>query len=160
MSLELPSHFYWVERGRLAGMGRPGLTGSVEQDLASIRHAGIGLLVSLAADPIPEDVLDRLAIRRLQFPLSDGRLPKLGPVASLCLDVDRHARGHVAAAISCGLGVGSAAMVVAALLTWRGTPAREAVARVRRSSPGSLRVPEQLDFVHRFAATFGSGLDD
>jgi atypical dual specificity phosphatase len=152
----LPPHFRWIEEARLAGMGRPGLLGPIEDDLAGIASAGVSLIVTLTEDALPGALLRPHALSTRHFPIPDMGVPSVGACASVCREIERAIEGGEGVAVHCHAGLGRTGTVLAAFLTWWRLPAAEAIDRVRSVRSGYLQTQSQVDFVHRFAETHGA----
>lgn len=151
---ELPSHFHWLLPGRLAGMGRPGLLRDVEEDLASVAAAGVGVLVTLTSDPIPGHLLKSVGLQGRHFPVRDMGVPGLGPTARLCREIERRIEtGGVA--LHCQAGLGRTGLLLACMLVWLGRKPDEAIREVRTVVEGYIQSNAQLRFVAQFADSIG-----
>ncbi|MEM7160730.1 MAG: ATP-binding cassette domain-containing protein [Myxococcota bacterium] len=147
-----PSHFHWFREGHLAGMGMPGLFRDLDDDLFSIAHAGVTLLVSLTEDPLPSSRLRPFGIAGRHFPIRDMGIPSLADAIALCHDLVRAMdRGQVVA-VHCRAGLGRTGTIVAGVGVCLGMSADEAIARVRANAPGSIQTPQQAALVHQLEA--------
>jgi atypical dual specificity phosphatase len=151
----LPSHFRWVLAGQLAGMGTPGLLGSVDDDLTAVANAGVSMLVSLTEKPFDQRVLRSYGIRCGHLPIRDMDVPALGKAASMCAQIDRFIDAGNAAAVHCRAGLGRTGTILAAMLVWRGMDADQAITSVRRVCRHYIQRPAQIRFVHQFAERHG-----
>jgi atypical dual specificity phosphatase len=149
---ELPRHFHWLLPGRLAGMGRPGLTGDLDSDLAAVAAAGVTLLVALTSEPVPAARLRPFGLACRHFAIPDMGVPAVGPTARLCRDVERALGNGEAVAVHCHAGLGRTGLVLASFLVWLGMAPAAAIARVREVVPGYIQNRAQEEFVRRFAA--------
>ena len=145
----LPRSFHWLEPGRVAGLGRPGLLSDAQADLSALVDAGIGVLVSLTEQPFPPAALEPFGLASWHLPIRDMGVPELAPAAAL-LDrvVDEVGRG-TGVAFHCQAGLGRTGTLLAAYLVWTGMTAAEAVKRVRGINRHFIQTGEQLAFVHR-----------
>lgn len=152
----LPSHFRWVLEDQLAGMGRPGLVGDVDDDLAAIGlTAGITMLVSLTTTPFPSAQLAAFGIELQHFPIEDMRVPALGRTATLCRIMERAIGRGERVAVHCHAGLGRTGTILAAYLVWTGETGAGAIARVRAIRPEYIQNRDQERFVHSFAEMIG-----
>lgn len=151
----LPTGFRWVVPGRLAGMPRPGLLRDVEEDLASIAHAGVGTLVSLTEEAFPAARLRAFGIEGIHLPIRDMDVPALGRAADLCKRVQRKLDAGEIVAMHCHAGLGRTGTMLAAMLVWRGAPGLDALAEVRAVEPRMVQNAAQERFVVAFAESFG-----
>jgi atypical dual specificity phosphatase len=147
----LPNHFHWVLPGSLGGMAYPGMFGEEEEELEAIARAGVEILVTTTHDPFPRDRLRAFGIEGRHLPIRDMGVPAERHVASLCAGLDRAFAANRGVAIHCKAGLGRTGLVLASILTWRGTPGPEAITTVRAVEPKYIQTPSQEDFVLRFA---------
>ncbi len=148
----LPMHFWWLEPGRLAGMGRPGLLRELDDDLFAIAYAGVDVLVSLTEEAIPSDRLRPFGIAGRHLPIRDMGVPSLSDALSLCHDLlQAMERGRVVA-LHCRAGLGRTGTIAASLLVCRGRSANDAIAEVRRAAPLAIQNEEQAAFVRQLEA--------
>jgi protein-tyrosine phosphatase/energy-coupling factor transporter ATP-binding protein EcfA2 len=146
---QLPRSFHWLRPGQVAGLGWPGLLTDENADLSALVNAGIGLLVSLTEKPFPRARLEPFGITSLHLPIVDMGVPEPERTGVLLDAVRAQVDQGTAVAFHCHAGLGRTGMMLAAYLVWTGTPAAEAVARVRGINRRFIQTDEQLAFVHR-----------
>ncbi|MEM9458613.1 MAG: ATP-binding cassette domain-containing protein [Myxococcota bacterium] len=147
---EPPRHFYWLEAGRLAGMGRPGLMRELDDDLLAIASAGVNLLVSLTEDGLPMTRLRPFGIRGRHFPIRDMGVPGLSDTISLGHELAAAIERGQVVAIHCLAGLGRTGTILACLQVVRGLTAKEAISEVRRITPLAIQNEIQESFVRAF----------
>mgnify|MGYP003393695704 CR=1 FL=1 len=147
----LPPHFNWILPGRLAGMGKPGLLGNIDEDLTAIATAGITHLVSLTKDLFSAEKLLSYGITGRHFPITDMSVPAIGPTASLCRDIKRQMGNGEGVALHCHAGLGRTGTILACILVWIGRSPDDAIKEIRAIGKGYIQNKAQHDFVHRFA---------
>lgn len=147
----LPPHFKWILPGRLAGMGKPGLMGDIDQDLTAIATAGISHLVSLTKELFPGNTLRPYGISGRHFPITDMSVPAIGTTASLCRDIKRQMENGNGVALHCHAGLGRTGTILASVLVWLGRSPEDAVKEIRAIGKGYIQNKAQLDFVYRFS---------
>lgn len=152
---ELPSHFRWIEPGRLAGMGRPGLLGEVEQDLEAIAAAGISHLVTLTEEAPPLAEIRAVGIESLHLPIVDMGVPSLANAARAARSVSRWMDAGSGVAVHCHAGLGRTGLLLAAVRIWNGASAEQALAELRAICPAYVQSRAQELFLARFAEEFG-----
>lgn len=150
----LPSHFHWVRPG-LAGMGRPGLLGDVDADLAALAASGVVQLISLTEQPLPAAELRAHGIAARHFPIADMGVPALSATMGLCRDIGRIRADGRGVAVHCHAGVGRTGTILAAFLVSIGATPDDAVEEVRHAIRGAIQSRAQLQFVYRFAEMMG-----
>jgi len=149
----LPTHFRWIVPEQLAGMGKPGLLGREEDDLAAIAAAGISMLVSLTEEPIPPITLRGFGIEGRHHRIQDMGVPAVSSTASLCRSMENAMKGGGRVAVHCHAGLGRTGTILASMLVWLGEEPATAIQRVRAHNRGYLQNAAQENFVHRFAAS-------
>lgn len=154
-TIPLPSHFHWVLPGQLAGMGRPGLHSTAEDDLAAISAVGIKILVSLTEEPVAADLLSRAGIEGRHFPITDMGVPAAGPTARLCKFIETRLEAGDPVAVHCHAGLGRTGTILACYLVWQRTPPDEAITRVRAINRYFIQNSDQERFVRWFADQVG-----
>lgn len=151
----LPEHFRWIVEGRLAGLGRPGLLGDVDEDLNAIATHGVQHLVSLTRAPFDPSRLRAFGIQGRHFPVRDMGVPSLGATAQLCAEITRRMEAGRSVALHCRAGLGRTGTILAAVLVWQGANPEDAVARIRAHRAGYIQNRAQRAFVDRFAVYAG-----
>src|SRR5688572_17772827 len=77
----------WVSH-TLAGLPLPGVSGSVEEDIAALKQADVRLLVTLTEEPAPFAAeLARAGIAGRHFPVDAYGIPDMDATLSLCEEV-------------------------------------------------------------------------
>lgn len=134
-------------------------------DLATLRAAGVGVLVLLVDDVELERWGDPAIVRRaagvgltvIRRPMADGTAPASAEAMDEILELIVGARAESDVAVACMGGVGRTGTVVACALVANGLSADEAVGIVRSArDPAAVETPAQISFVHayeRHAAT-------
>ena len=151
----LPKHFEWIIPGQLAGMGRPGLLGDPDTDLAAIGMAGITDLVSLTETPYPAKALRSYAIRGTHFPIRDMGVPSLNSAATLIGRMARRMTSDGAVVTyHCKAGLGRTGTILACHLAWIGMDPAEAIESIRQKRSGYIQTKTQQDFVFNFAQRY------
>lgn len=148
----LPRHFFWLEEGSLAGMGRPGLLRELDDDLFAIAYAGVTLLVSLTEDPMPSVRLRPFGIHGRHFPIPDMGVPRFSDTLALCNELARALDRGEGVAVHCRAGLGRTGTILACLAVWMGARGEEAIDRVRQRAPRAIQTEEQEAFVFEFEA--------
>lgn len=143
---------WWVQRGLLGGMSRPGLVGHSERQLRTLSEAGVRMLVCMEEQrAYPLEPLRRHGLAFQHFPVPDMQPPTIDQALALCRLAEAQLAGNRGVAMHCRGGVGRTGVALAAILVWLGDQPGQAVARIRAARPGAIQSPSQLRFVHEFA---------
>jgi protein-tyrosine phosphatase len=158
------AEIYWVEGapgGRLAVLPRPRGGDWLEDEVLSLRHAGVDVLVSLLTEGemaelglVQEaDCCARCGIQFVSFPITDRHTPtSVREVMSVVRRLaTATAQGH-AVAVHCRQGAGRSALLVACVLAALGERPDVAFERIARAR--GCPVPdtaEQREWVKTFA---------
>ena len=142
----------WVTDA-LAGLPLPGLDGSVSGDIALLKAAGVGLLVTLTEEPAKFAAeLERAGIAGRHFPIRAYGIPDLEATLLLCEEVSALLEQGTKVAFHCWAGLGRTGLALASQLVWSGIAPAEAIARVRVAIPGAIETSEQAQFVYDLSA--------
>ena len=144
-------NFSFVMPRVLAGMARPGATGSLGEDLAFLKFEGIGAILSLTETPLEITTLDENGLMHLHVPVSDFTAPTIEQI-ELCVDfIDRMAHGEKrAVAAHCGAGCGRTGTVLACYLVKTGKTADEAIEITRSVRPCSIETDGQRAIIYSY----------
>lgn len=161
--------FYWLIEGSVAGCSRPGTTeqtrvnghaqagedspdADITRDLSWLRQRGIGAVLSLTEDPLPNDALADHDLDSLHLPVRDLSPPFPEQFMHALDFIDRQRSRGKRVAVHCLQGQGRTGVVLAALLIREGESADSAIQRLRTICPGAIGTPEQERALQRFAA--------
>ncbi|MGE3670806.1 MAG: dual specificity protein phosphatase family protein [Polyangiaceae bacterium] len=147
----LPSHFKWVIPNALAGMGKPGLLGPLEDELAAIAIAGVSMLLTLTKESFTPAELSPFGLEARHFPIEDMGIPTVSNTIRLCRTIEKALERGDRVAVHCHAGLGRTGTMLAAFLIYRGETAEAAITRVREVRPSYIQSQAQLDFLKRFA---------
>lgn len=136
--------FTVIVPGKLAVMSRPGLYGSLEDDLAYLCAQRVGAVVSLTDTPLPAEAMRRSELAYLHEPVLDFTPPTVEQLDRIMDFIARQAEstGRLVL-VHCGAGLGRSGTVAAAYLVRSGWEPRAAIARVRELRPFAIETEEQ-----------------
>ncbi len=147
-----PRGFYWLHRGRLGGLPRPGLLRDLAIDLDGLDALGVTVLVTLEESrTVPEDRLAERGIRSEWLPIVDMEAPTLAEARSLSRRIEELMEAGEVVAIHCKAGLGRTGTILAAQLVHEGASSAEAVERARRINPRWIQSDAQLHFLAELA---------
>ncbi len=148
--------FTMIVPGRLAVMNRPGMYGTLRDDMVFLRAEGVGAIVSLTSSPLDADELKHFEMEYLHEPVIDFTPPtpeQLGRIVDFINEV--HEKLGCASLVHCGAGLGRSGTAAACYLVQTGMGAHEAIERVRELRPFSVETADQEDAVEAYARQLG-----
>jgi len=144
--------FTIIVPGRLAVMNRPGLYGSLGEDLIFLHGERVGAIVSLTVTPLDIEEVRRAELEYLHEPVPDFTAPGPGQLGRIMEFIARQSgEPERLVLVHCGAGLGRSGTVAAAFLVKEGLEARAAIARVRELRPFSVETAEQESAVEAYA---------
>lgn len=149
--------FYWLLPGQLAGCSCPGVRiassppDALGADLAWLRAAGIGAVLSLTEWSLPEASLAGYDLTGLHLPVPDFHPPTLDQIDRALEFIDARIAEGRPPVVHCLAGQGRTGTVLAAYLIRAGLPADQAIARIRAICPGAIESPPQVQALFAFA---------
>lgn len=153
-----PPGFFWIERGALGGLPRPGLLTELEPDLSGLAELGVKLVVGLEERAVVSAArFAEHGIDFLHFPIRDMEAPAIEPAQALCAALGARVRRGEAVAFHCRAGLGRTGTLLAAYLVCQGHSVARAIERVRAVRPLSIQSDAQVDFLSRLGAARASG---
>jgi protein-tyrosine phosphatase len=158
---------YWIAgvfRGRLAVLPRPRGGDWLEDEVKSLRQAGVDVLVCLlTSEEMAElditeeaDCCSANGIQFVSFPITDRGVPASGPEALSTVQrlASMLAEGR-SVAIHCRQGVGRSALIAACLLASLGETPDAAFERIAQARGCPVPdTPEQREWVKRFVDSY------
>lgn len=132
-------------------MARPGLSGSVDEDIAFLKAEGIGALISLSEAPLDESPLREYGISYLHVPVDDFTAPSIKQVEQCMEFIEQMIFGKERpVAVHCGAGCGRTGTVLACHFVRRGNSAEEAIRKTREARPCSIETDGQRALVYQY----------
>lgn len=149
--MELPASFKWLDEGRIAGCGRPGLMRGIDEDLLALASHGVTLLVTLTEDALARHRLRPYGLDTWHFPIRDMTAPvSTAGVIGLVMRIREAMKRGEVIAIHCAAGVGRTGMLLACVAVAEGLDATSAIAKVRAINSLYIQTPAQENFVSHF----------
>lgn len=147
-----PTGFLWLDDGRIAGSGRPGLLAPLEHDLRNLRNLGIHTVISLEAEhPPPVETLTKYGLESRFEPIVDMGAPTIEQCRRVLGYIDDcNDRGR-AVLVHCRGGLGRTGTILAAHLVARGMSALSAIEKVREIEPRLVQSDAQRSFLSQFS---------
>lgn len=136
-------NFSFIDTGKLAGSGLPGMDATVLEDLDEARRRGVGAVVSLTERPLDAEDIAASKLAYLHLPVVDFQPPSLAQLDRFVSFVQEQVDAGRGVLAHCFAGRGRTGTVLAAWLIANGKSAREAIAEVRRRRPGSIETRKQ-----------------
>ncbi|KPL12101.1 hypothetical protein AMJ85_01990 [candidate division BRC1 bacterium SM23_51] len=141
-------NFRFLIKNELAGMGHPGDRHRLAETLCALRQEGIGAIVSLDEEGLPDDVVAQHGFVYRHYPIDDFCAPTLEQAGAFVRFVDEQLADGRAVVAHCWAGIGRTGTMLACYLIHRGQSAGEAQRKVRRL--GGIESREQEQFLREF----------
>ncbi len=127
-----PTGFVWIEKGRLAASGYP----ASRTQLEWLSALGIGSILTLTEDPLPNQWVKGLKLTVERLPMKDHWVPDPATLDRAASYIQREVKGGKSVLVHCLAGEGRTGCVLAAyLIKERGVSADEAMKTLRRIKP-------------------------
>ena len=155
---DLPMNFSFLRPEVVAGCATPRWSRDMDAALAAMVRAGVGAVLSLDEEGLPEDALARHGLAYLHSPIPDFQAPPI-PQVDQCLDfVELQLSVGNPVAIHCHAGLGRTGTLLACwLVRSEGMGATRAIAEVRRRRPDSIETHIQEQLIQNYCADLRRG---
>jgi atypical dual specificity phosphatase len=144
---------WWLERGLLCGMSRPGMVVPAERQYQALHAGGVRHLVCLEERreyPLEPARLGGIVCHH--FPVPDLAPPSFAQAVDICRIAEASIRCNEGVAMHCRGGLGRTGTALAAVLVWFGEDPEDAIARVRGARPRAIQSLAQERFLRDFAS--------
>lgn len=143
-----PTGFFWLAKGKLAGMARPGLLEDVGVELGQLEGLGVTDLVTLEEQPtVRADLAAGYGLRVHHFPIVDMRAPTIDDTRSLHARVAAWTNEGRVVGFHCRAGLGRTGTMLVAMNILSGQEAVSALAEARNINPAWVQSEAQLAFL-------------
>ncbi|MER3446283.1 MAG: hypothetical protein C4291_05300 [Candidatus Dadabacteria bacterium] len=144
----MPERFSWIIPGKLAGIERPGLLRSLEEDLEFLKNVGINTIVNLE-----EHVWNYYGFRVKHIPIKDFKAPRLTDIEEFVRFIDSEIREGRQIVVHCYAGMGRTNLMLAAYLVYMGMEPENALALVKEKRPYHAVNEEQEEVLSEYFYT-------
>ncbi len=151
----MQNEFSWIIDQGLAGMPRPGIVTSYEDDLSFLSEQGIDLLVSLTVQPINAEFLKEYQIESLHLPVEDFHPPTQEQLKTFVAATRETIDSGGAVGVHCTAGMGRTGTFLATYLVSLGHTPDDAIAEIRRLRPGSIETADQEAAIREYYLSIG-----
>ena len=132
-------------------MNLGGTIDAYDDELPSLKRAGIGAFVCLLNLPTDAGVFESAGFKFYCAPVPNGEPPGKEQARSISAFIDDcRARGWPVA-VFCEAGLGRTGTVIAAYLIEKGMNARDAIQQVRSKEPSAIETIAQIKFLEELA---------
>jgi protein-tyrosine phosphatase len=146
MEQSIIENLWWVIPGKLAGVRKP-----TPEEIAALRMAGVGAIVSVMDDPTNLEAYEQAEIPYLWLPTKGGSAPSHEQIQKLKNFVEeQHQLGH-AVAVHCTSGRRRTGTILAAYLIQTGLTGETALHTISVANPEVELREAQVEFLKSLA---------
>lgn len=135
-------NLWWVIPGKLAGVRKP-----QPEEIAQLKAAGIGAIVSVMDDPANLDLYQQANLNSRWLPTKGGKPPTVQQIQVLQAFIEQQNQLGKAVAVHCTSGNRRTGTMLAAYLILTGTPYDDAMQIVQTANPNAELREAQLTFL-------------
>jgi protein-tyrosine phosphatase len=148
MEQSIKENLWWVIPGKLAGVRKP-----TPKEIAELKTAGIGAIVSVMDDPSNLDLYEQAGIPYRWLSTKGGTAPSLEQIQDLQNFVEQHNQLGEAVAVHCTSGNRRTGTMLAAYLIQSGSSYIEAMQVIQAANPNAELREAQTSFLQSLAET-------
>ncbi|MDO4708734.1 MAG: ATP-binding cassette domain-containing protein [Pseudomonadota bacterium] len=149
---EIPRGIWWVVRGLMCGMSRPGMVTDATEQYRYLANSNIKVLINLEeAVHYPSQELRDAGIEFRHFPMPDMSAPSFDQALDICRLAESLIRNNQGIVLHCRGGLGRTGTGLASILIWHGETAENAISIIRTHEPKAIQSRSQVAFLHDFA---------
>lgn len=142
----MPERFSWIIPGKLAGMERPGLASSLEDDLKFLKDAGVDTIVNLEEH---SRNCDGFEVKHI--PINDFKAPKLADIEEFVKFIDSKIQEGKRIVAHCYAGMGRTNLMLASYFVYLGMEPDKALDLVKEKRPYQSINEEQEEALREYS---------
>lgn len=139
-------NLWWVIPGKLAGVRKPTL-----EEIAELKSAGIGAIVSVMDDPSNLDLYEQVSLPYCWLPTKGGTAPSPEQIQDLQTFIEQQNQLGHAVAVHCTSGNRRTGTVLAAYLICAGSSFDDAMQVIQTANPNAELREAQTNFLRHLA---------
>jgi atypical dual specificity phosphatase len=147
-------NFSWLFENKLAAMPYP----ESEDAFTLLYEKGIRAMLNLAERSYSYKTPARIGIHTRHIPVPDFTAPTLQQAQEAVATISSCLEDHTPVAVHCMAGLGRTGTILACYLVAMGTPAHNAIMRIREWRPGSIETLEQEAVVYEYERSINTHL--
>lgn len=147
-----PLGIWWVVRGLMCGMSRPGMITAAPEQYKYLAESNIKVLINLEETVrYPLQELRDAGIEFRHFPMPDMSAPSFDQALEICRLAESLINNNQGVVLHCRGGLGRTGTCLASILIWHGETAENAINVIRTHEPKAIQSRSQVAFLHDFA---------
>lgn len=139
-------NLWWVIPGKLAGVRKPTL-----EEIAELKSAGIGAIVSVMDDPSNLDLYEQVSLPYCWLPTKGGTAPSSEQIQELQMFIEQQNQLNHAVAVHCTSGNRRTGTMLAAYLICAGSSFDDAMQVIQTANPNAELREAQTNFLRHLA---------
>ncbi len=142
--------FNWIIKDKLAGSGKPGLYGEMDDDVRFLKENNFTTIVTLTEDEMNDDFKEH-SFEVIHYPIPDMGVPAMPRFAhGICLDLKNKIDEGGTVLLHCKAGLGRTGTILACVLVEFGYAPDKAITEVRSRIKGAIQNELQEGFIHNY----------